>query len=115
YAFLIADLEQANELLPSNTTYSGANIGRASAEAAQGLLVRAHWARAMSDAAEPDDWTKAATWATGLLGKFSLEPNFATLWGEGGDNSPEVLFEIQWIREGGEGNYLYANFAPVNS
>jgi len=53
YTAIITDLTDAISALPSKTAYDGANLGRASKEAAQNLLARVHMQRGDYDLAEP--------------------------------------------------------------
>jgi starch-binding outer membrane protein, SusD/RagB family len=53
YALIISDLTSAIESLPLKSEYDDANIGRASKEAAQALLARAHMQRGNYDLAKP--------------------------------------------------------------
>jgi tetratricopeptide (TPR) repeat protein len=53
YALIIADLEQAIASLPLKSGYDAANIGRASKQAAQGLLARAHMQQGDYNLAKP--------------------------------------------------------------
>ncbi len=53
YTLIINDLTDAIAALPSKTAYAGGNEGRASKEAAQNLLARAHMQRGNYNLAEP--------------------------------------------------------------
>jgi len=91
YAFIEQDLEFALRNLPKNTEYAAADVGRATQGAAAGLLAKVSlyqekWSRALS---------LTDSIINGSVGNHSLVPDYATIWREVGENSPESLFEIQ--------------------
>lgn len=116
YAQAIADLEEAIMMLdPKSET----EVGRASIEAAQALLMRVYWSRATDpEANQSSDWTLARDLGLGLLTAFTLEPDFANLFGDIGtrNNNPENLFEVSWARIPGEGHdAIHNTFVPNGS
>lgn len=111
YKQVIADLEAAIAKLGDR---NDRGAGRASKQAAQAMLMRAYWAKATdAEAGESSDWTKAQELGKGLLSAFTLEPDFANLFGEGDDNA-EVLFEVNFTRTTGEslGSAVHNTLAP---
>lgn len=88
YTQIIKDLTDA-ESLPS--TYSGTDLGRATAGAAKALLVKVYLTR--------KDWTKASAKAkevtTGTFG-YDLFQNFADVFNKNKKNGKEHIFSVQF-------------------
>jgi len=88
---IIADLEQAKNLLPA--TWDGANTGRASAGAATALLGKSHLYR--------KNWAAAETAFNEVInsGTYSLLPTeqFGDNFGFENENNQESVFELQYL------------------
>ncbi|HYH81850.1 MAG TPA: RagB/SusD family nutrient uptake outer membrane protein [Longimicrobium sp.] len=80
------DLTEAAAVLPAS--YAGADVGRATRGAALALLGRAQL--------QQKKWGPAATTLQGVLGSYSLVPNYIDNFTEGGDNNPETIFSVQF-------------------
>ncbi|MBE7175796.1 MAG: RagB/SusD family nutrient uptake outer membrane protein [Mucilaginibacter polytrichastri] len=94
YQAIIADLDFAVANLPETAT----NYGRATKPAAEFLLSKVHLTRASSAAAQPDDYTKAATLAKSVINNysFSLLDEYARIFDQGaGEKSSEVVWSVQ--------------------
>lgn len=106
YTKLVEDLtwaaDYAPDVDPSNKTLMSKAL-------AKGLLARVY-----AENTPFRDWTKVAQYCTEVEGMgFSLEPNYADLWGyepgEAGDakrNSVESIFEVQWVNKS-QGNWVF--------
>lgn len=106
YKVMIEDLTKAVELLPKNTDYGNADIGRATKGAALALLGKVHlYAKnyPLAEAAFKDVITNA-------VGTYSLLPDFSDLLIT--DNNPESLFEIQFADIVGQGSSRVVNDYP---
>lgn len=111
YAQVISDLNNAISRLDIR---ANTGAGRASKEAAQAILMRAYWSRAVDqEAAQSSDWESARNLGLGLLSSFELDTDYSNLFGEGDDN-PEVLFEVNYTRTKGESQpgSIHATYAP---
>src|SRR5690606_11725738 len=87
YDFMAADLKQAYELLPRQSEYSAADIGRASKGAAEALLGKVYlYAR---------NYPLAEQHLGNVINsqEYQLVPDFADLLVV--DNNPESIFEVQ--------------------
>lgn len=92
YALIDADLTFAAQYLPLNwDNASGQSrfpgrltMGAAKALHAKSYLYRQNWAQALSLAQQVIN-----------SGEYALEPDFAKIWTEAGENGPESVFEIQ--------------------
>lgn len=90
YALIIADLEQAIASLPLKSGYDNANIGRASKQAAQALLARAHMQQGDYNLAKP---VLQAIIATGEFNTWKTIPYIENFREEMEFNA-ESLFEV---------------------
>ncbi|WP_345229648.1 RagB/SusD family nutrient uptake outer membrane protein [Olivibacter ginsenosidimutans] len=105
YAQIIADLEQATATLPNS--YGSADIGRATAGAAKGLLAKVYLTL--------QNWQEAAnqTKAVMDLGIYQLMPTYASVFAIANKNNVESLFEVQYKKGGfGLGSPFNNAFAP---
>ncbi|GET25222.1 RagB/SusD family nutrient uptake outer membrane protein [Prolixibacter sp. NT017] len=104
YEQIIADLTDAEQLLPPRSEYSGNDIGRASKGAAAGLLAKVYLTLGQ--------WDKVVTLANEVesLG-YALNPNYADNFDVNNKNSVESLFEIQYTGNAGEGFWDNTNQA----
>ena len=95
YEQIIADLTDAEQLLPQRSSYSGSDVGRASKGAAAGLLAKVYLTLGQ--------WDKVVSLANEVesLG-YALNPNYADNFDVNKKNSVESLFEIQYTANGGE-------------
>ncbi len=92
YALIDADLNYAMQNLPLNwNNASGQNRfpGRLTSGAAKALAAKTKLYR--------QSWGEALTLAQQVISskEYSLEPDFAKLWTNAGENGPESIFEIQ--------------------
>lgn len=86
YAFIEKDLKDAIEALPSKSTYSGNNVGRASVGAAHALLAKVYLYQ--------KKWQLAVDQCN-LVAGYSLTPEFIDIYKVTGENNAESIFEIQ--------------------
>lgn len=98
YKFIIRDLQDAAGALPAGP--KDVLPGKASAAAARHLLAKVYLTRAYSSAKEGDDFTNAATTATGLIHDaaslgMQLLPDFKDVFAEGNEANAEVLWSVQ--------------------
>ena len=106
YAQIIADLTDAQNL-PSS--YSGADIGRATGGAAKSLLVKVYLTQ--------QNWTTAVSKALEVINGpygYALFPNYADVFNPATKNGKEHIFSAQISSNGGLGNsstLMGANFA----
>lgn len=104
FAFIVDDLKQAETLLPAQSAYAAADIGRASKGAAQALLGKVYLYQ--------KNWALAETTLNTVIttGGYSLLPNFADLLIK--DNNAESIFEIQFVDLPGQGTARITNDYP---
>jgi starch-binding outer membrane protein, SusD/RagB family len=107
YASMIADLEFAITNLPLKGVQ---DPGHANKGAAQALLAKIYMYKA-SIPTNPNanaDWQKVYDLTDAVITstKYSLLPDYATIWRQAGDNSSESIFEIQ------TGEFNNANLNP---
>src|SRR5690606_27893869 len=78
-------------LLPNKEQYDAKDLGRATKGAAAALLAKVSLYQ--------QKWNEVLTLTdnimSGAYGSYALVPDYATIWREAGENSPESLFEIQ--------------------
>jgi len=131
YDFIIEDLTFAIDHLPARVEITGADIGRASKEAAQTLMGKVYLTRGTMNAtnqvpealriAQPGDFQKAIDYLTPVItgGYHRLLDEFSDLWGFGtalnNENNEEVIFDIQNMARPGFGAHLSDRVAPFNS
>lgn len=101
YAQIILDLSEAISALPQSN-----EVGRANKAAAQALLGKVHLTLG--------NWSDAVTVLQSVSG-FSLQPNFADIFGIANENSGESIFEVQYQAGNGEGSRYPNEVAPVGS
>ncbi|MBM1105832.1 RagB/SusD family nutrient uptake outer membrane protein [Aurantibacter crassamenti] len=110
YVQIIIDLTEAMQSLPNIGDYSGNDVGRASKEAAQGLLAKVQLYR--------QDWANAKTNAVAVINSPSgldLMPDPKdNYWQSNGnvDNNIESIFEVQYNGVSPQGHQLGNNFEP---
>lgn len=111
YAAITADLESALADLTPTTDY-----GRATKGACEHLLARVYLTKATSEAAAPDDYAKAATYAQNVIKNYiyRLLPDYASVFAQGaGEISDEVIFATQYTSDpttNGAGNEAHLFF-----
>jgi hypothetical protein len=90
YDLIIDDLTQAIDLLPPRSSYSGTDIGRASKGAAAGMLAKVNLTLG--------DYEKTLQYCevVNTLG-YSLNANYGDNFNPLTKNSPESLFEVQYL------------------
>lgn len=104
YTLIISDLKESATLLNSVT---GLEKSRASAGSAKALLGKVYLTQ--------KDYASAATSLKEVIdmNKYSLMPNYKTLFTNGNDNLAESIFEIKYIGGNvGEGNNFSTIFTP---
>ena len=89
YEYIEQDLTDAINALPLKSEYASQDLGRATKGAAQGLLAKVYLYQ--------EKWQQAADMANTVItsGEYSLDPDYANVWRETGENGPGSLFEIQ--------------------
>ncbi|WP_018615916.1 RagB/SusD family nutrient uptake outer membrane protein [Segetibacter koreensis] len=95
YASIVEDLDFAITNLPAEQS----DYGRATKPAAEHLLAKVLLTRAYTDAAEPDDFSHAATLAENVINNynFKLLDNFADVFQQGeGEKNSEVIWSVQY-------------------
>lgn len=113
YQQIITDLTEAMAALPLIADYGSDEKGRASKEAAQGLLAKVQLYR--------KDWSNAKTNAEAVINSPSgldLMPDPADNWWMGNgdrDNNAESIFEVQYNGVSPQDHALGNNFEPNNS
>jgi hypothetical protein len=122
YAQIIADLTEAESILPANAS----DYGRATKGAAQHLLSRVYltrgWNYNSSLGGSPADFGKAVEFADKVIAAYPLEPDYKNLFPlhsenplletfpEQNDKNPEIVFAIQF-----SDNVLTYTGDPTNS
>jgi len=104
YTQIEADLADAEAKLP--VSYTGNDIGRATAIAAKALLGKVYLFE--------NKFSQAETKLAEIL-PFTPNPliNYAQAFGVGQDNNAEIIFSIQYLKGGfGEGNSFASGFVP---
>ncbi|MBO8455483.1 MAG: RagB/SusD family nutrient uptake outer membrane protein [Bacteroidetes bacterium] len=128
YTLITDDLESAQSKLPKKSAYAIGDLGRATSGAAQAMLLKAYlyWGNYKENNGLQGDadtyYEAAATWGRTFLseqaGEYSLCPNYADNFTLDGENGPESVFEIQYMKEEttdyGEGNgFQRGTFATI--
>ncbi len=110
YSQIVKDLTEAVSVLPNISSYGNEDIGRASKEAAQGLLAKVQLYL--------KDWNNAKTNALAVINSPSnldLMPDPKDNWWTGNgnvDNNVESIFEVQYNGVSPQGHQLGNNFEP---
>ncbi|WP_341224898.1 RagB/SusD family nutrient uptake outer membrane protein [uncultured Arcticibacterium sp.] len=113
YAQIVKDLSEAITVLPNINSYGSNDIGRASKEAAQGLLAKVQLYL--------KDWNNAKTNALAVINSPSgldLVPDPKDNWWTGNgnvDNNVESIFEVQYNGIAPQGHALGNNYEPNSS
>ena len=98
YELILSDLEEAARLLPRAPQYGGADIGRASAGAAEALTARVELYRGNYQAA------KTALDKVIGSGDYALVDSYVDNHREDNENNKESIFEVQFSLEAGIGD-----------
>ncbi len=105
FAFAANDLTQAAELLPE--VWPSAELGKATKYAAQGILARLYMFQQKYSDAKPLLQSIIAS------GKYQMATSYADCFLDNLDNSPEHVFQIQYISGNiGEGNPFVVFLVP---
>lgn len=107
YQSILADLNDAKELLPDNYS-STADIGKATKGAANGLLGKVYLTI--------KDFPKAKQSLEAVINSsnnYALLPSYADIWSISNQNSSEIVFAIQYSDGQGNGNMFNRIFAPL--
>lgn len=117
YAQIITDLTDAIAVLPARSTYTGADIGRASKGAAKTLLAKVYLQRGGTGIGTAADFQSALTTANQVVadGGYGLVPDIATLFNLSNESNNEVIFDIQNTRQQGLGGRIGNHMVPRNS
>lgn len=89
YDLIISDLKKAIDLLPIRSTYTGADVGRASKGSAVGMLAKVYLT--LGNYAETVNYCRQVT----ALG-YQLNSNYSDNFSPATRNSNEALFEVQY-------------------
>ncbi len=110
YAFIEADLKEAEAVLPLK--YTGADIGRATQGAAKGLLAKVYLTQPGNEAVSPS-WAKAAAKAKEVIdmGVYDLWENYADVFDLRNKGGKESLFEVLYLTDV-NGNWHTTYWAP---
>jgi hypothetical protein len=112
YAAILKDLQEALPALEAKPV----DWGRASKGAAEHLLAKVYLTKATSEAAQPDDYAKAAEHAKNAISKYGyrLLTDFARVFDQGaGEINDEVIFSVQYTNDpltNGGGNNAHVFF-----
>ncbi|MGB3798938.1 MAG: RagB/SusD family nutrient uptake outer membrane protein [Lewinella sp.] len=111
YSQIYTDLMEAIAVLPYKSEYDESDTGRASKEAAQGLLAKAYLYQR--------DFQNAKEYALDVIedspSELALLPEHSDLWEQdAADNSVESLFEVQYNGQP-QGHSIGNNYEPRNS
>jgi starch-binding outer membrane protein, SusD/RagB family len=106
YKLIISDLEFAAANLPA--TYTAANVGRATTNAAKGILALVYMTRSgptygiEGPGLGSKEWSKALTLLNEVVasGKYSMLASYPSIFSYTNENNAEVLFDIQFISGG---------------
>lgn len=109
---IIPDLEFTFNHCPAE--YPEAHSGRITQGAAAAALAKVYLTMAGADAASPH-WETARTWAKWVIdnGKYELAGDFNDLWTK--KNTPESIFEVQYLRGVITGSGYAKIFTPSKS
>ena len=106
---IIADLTSARESLPKRSAISVSEIGRATWGAATALLAKAHAYRG--------NWQACHDLCMEIISsqEYFLDPSYANIFTEAGENGPGSIWEIQYMNASGGnwGNQLEGTFTNV--
>lgn len=106
YDLIIADLQFSIANLPD--TYTSANVGRVTSNAAKGLLALVYLTRSgptygiNGPGLASNEYGKALTLLDEIIasGRYSALPSYANIFSYSNENNAEVVFDIQYIANG---------------
>ncbi|HEX2209856.1 MAG TPA: RagB/SusD family nutrient uptake outer membrane protein [Longimicrobium sp.] len=112
YQAIIADLEAAVPVLPAS--YSGRDVGRVTSGAARALLAKVYLQYGAVGGGGAAAFTQAERWAREVVssGRYSLLPDYASVFSQTNENNAEVIFDIQNTRAPGAGGHMCDQYAP---
>jgi hypothetical protein len=119
YDVIIADLEEAAQLLP--VSYTGANKGRATSYAARGILARVYLTRSgpvlleKGPVLNSNEYAKARDLLHEIInsGQYAFINNYAQIFSYDNENNSESVFEVQFKSGGtGTGTVIPAEMLP---
>ena len=123
YAQILADLEQAERLLPvkSSSLYAETDLGRATKGAAQAMLLKTnlymaspYWQSYGLEKTPAQCYADAKAWGEQIIasGEYDLLPKFGDNFTIAGENGLESVFEIQYaaVTWGDYGNGSHLGF-----
>jgi hypothetical protein len=112
YAAIIKDLEDAASVLPAG--YTGSNVGRATSGAARALLGKVYlqYAAVGGGGAAANQQAEAVLRQVVQSGRYSLLPDYASVFSQANENNAEVIFDIQNSRTPGAGGRMCGQYAP---
>lgn len=110
YDLIISDLQFAASNLPAYYPKGSPNIGRATANAARGMLARVYLTRSgptygiNGPGMDTDEYDEALSLLDAIInsGYYSLEDAYADVFANDNENNPEVIWDIQF-ESGGQG------------
>jgi hypothetical protein len=111
YDLIISDLQTAITNLPATYALPGANLGRATQNAAKGMLALVYLTRSgptygiNGPGLDSKEFDKASALLDQVIASkiYSLQPNYANIFSYTNENNSEVLFDIQFIANGSLG------------
>lgn len=106
YEFIVKDMTEAYKLLPES--YAGENVGRVTKWAALAMRGKAHlWAK---------EYEKAASDFKEIMDESDREllADYHTLFRVAGNNNSEVIFDVQYIEESGQGIATDRNYGNAS-
>jgi hypothetical protein len=114
YARIVADLRDAIRVLPTQSAYSGPDIGRASRGAAKTLLAKVYLQRAGTDVTPNVGVDSALALLQDVKANegYALVANYASLFDFSNEANSEVVFDVQCSRSNGVGCRLSNQVAP---
>lgn len=112
YELIIKDLETAIAALPAS--YTGANVGRATAGAAKGVLAQVYLTRSgptygiKGPGLNSNEYDKAAVLLDDLIlargtARYTPQATYAGIFSPTAENNSEVIFDIQYFANGSVG------------
>ena len=121
YAQIIEDLQYAETNCLHIAALPEQEIGRATSEAASGLLAKVYLQKASTTAAEATDHAnalalcnKVISYSTSNPGVLGLEQSFANIFNPDTKNGKEVLFNIQFGAPPNASNIINMGFQPIS-
>ena len=99
WSLIFEDLDYAKSNLKA--TYEGANVGRATAGAAQTILTKAYLSYAGKPWNKSEYWVKASQEAKSIIDKtaygYNLEKDYEKVFSLSNEHGPEYIFSVEYI------------------